>query len=76
MQQIVATEGMKASPPVAVSAMATVQGWQMADWVALATVLYILMQAGYLGWKWYREYRKAEEEDAKQPDATADPIHQ
>ena len=45
------TEALKATPPVAVSAMT------MNEWVAVATVAYIIMQALYLLRKWWREER-------------------
>lgn len=30
----------------------------MSDYVSLATLIYVFLQAGYLLWTWYREYRK------------------
>ncbi len=41
-----------ATPPVAVAALT------MNEAVALATLFYIILQAAYLGWKWYQEYKK------------------
>jgi hypothetical protein len=44
----------KASPPLAVSATAAV-GWTLQDWVLIATLVYTLMQAAYLVYKFVRE---------------------
>lgn len=57
MKHDIAAQSVAATPPAAVSILATAQGWNMADWVALATVLYIGLQAAYLCWKWWREYK-------------------
>lgn len=57
MKTEVSTEAMKSAPPATVAIVATAGSWSMQDWVAIATVLYIVLQAAYLGWKWYREYR-------------------
>ena len=48
---------MKLSPPTAVLA-ASVSGWGVQDWMYAATIGYIVLQAGYLVWKWRREWRK------------------
>lgn len=42
--------GLKASPPVAAAV------FTMNEWVAIATVLYILLQGAYLLWKWRGEW--------------------
>lgn len=46
----------KASPALTVGAM-SVAGIGLQDWVLIATLGYIVLQAGYLGWKWAREWR-------------------
>ncbi len=56
MIQDVKTEAAKAVPPLAVSVAASI-GFSLNDMVLAATLIYILMQAGYLGLKWYREYK-------------------
>lgn len=63
MKQDLVQQSAAATPPAVVSVVATAQGWSSATWVAVATVGYIVMQAAYLAWKWYREYRRAERED-------------
>jgi hypothetical protein len=51
-----AVEVAKASPPIAV-AVVTVQGMSLQEWVLVATLAYIALQAGWLLWKWYRAVR-------------------
>lgn len=61
----VAAEAAKASPAVAVAAATSVFGFSLNEWVAIATLIYIILQAGWLVWKWYhaatdkRERKKA-----------------
>lgn len=43
------SEALKATPPVAVAALT------LNEWVAVATVVYIIVQAAYLLRKWWRE---------------------
>lgn len=50
----VAAEAAKASFPVGVS-LATLGGLTLHDLVMLATLVYIVLQAAYLLWKWYRQ---------------------
>ena len=58
MKQDIAQEAAKAAPPVAVTGWAWVHGLTISDAVALATLAYIALQAGYLVWKWVREIRR------------------
>ncbi len=58
MRVAIANESLKATPPVTVSVVAWVQGMTLPDAVALATLIYIGLQAGYLVWKWVMEARK------------------
>lgn len=53
----IVTEAAKAAPPVAVTATAVAGGLNLNNVVAIATVLYIVLQAGYLIWKWRRDIR-------------------
>jgi len=46
----------KAAPAVGV-ALASASGWGVQEWMYAATLLYVLMQAAYLLWKWHREWR-------------------
>lgn len=52
MHQEFANEAAKGAPPVAVAAtqMAGVIDWQ--TWVLILTVIYLLLQIGYLIWKY------------------------
>lgn len=43
----------KLSPPAA----AMLFGFTLNEWVAIATLIYIALQAFYLAWKWAREWR-------------------
>lgn len=57
MRVAITQEGLKATPPVAVSVVAWIQGLTINQVVGIATVVYIGFQLGYLIWKWYREYK-------------------
>lgn len=50
-------EGLKATPPVAVT-LAWMSGLTINDAVGYATLIYVVLQAGYLLWKWYGEIKK------------------
>lgn len=53
----VAVEAAKSAPPVAVMA-AAIAGLTLQEWVFVVTIVYVVLQAGYLAWKWRREARK------------------
>lgn len=53
------TAAMKVSPPLAVAA-AGAAGMSLQDWVYAVTILYVVLQSGYLVWKWRREVRRSE----------------
>jgi len=48
----IATEGAKASPPVAVVTASIAQGWTLNHTVAALTIVYLLLQIGWLVWRW------------------------
>lgn len=54
---------MKSAPPVSVGAWAWVTK-QLPAWVALATLLYITLQAAHLVWKWQREVHRERRDSA------------
>lgn len=58
MRVAIADQGLKAVPPVTVTVLAWVHNMTLPDAVALATLIYIVLQAGYLVWRWIREARK------------------
>jgi hypothetical protein len=60
----VATEGAKAAPPLVVTALTMIQGWDLNHWVAAATLGYIGLQAAYLVWKWRQQVRHGLGDDA------------
>lgn len=43
----------EASPPVAYAAL-HIFGVSMPDWVAILTLVYVLLQIGHLIWRWWR----------------------
>ena len=50
-------EAGKAAPPVLVSAYATMTGEALPVIVGVLTALYIILQAGFLVWKWISAWR-------------------
>ena len=58
-----AVEGAKAAPPVTVVATKLANGWTMTHTVTALTILYLLLQAAYLVWRWSneREDRRAKQ---------------
>lgn len=56
-QSDLVTEAQKAAPPIVVSVATTIGGMSLQDWVYIATIGYIVLQAGWLIWKWYRAVR-------------------
>jgi uncharacterized membrane protein len=57
----VLTEAVKAAPPIAITT-AAVGGLTLNEWVALATLLYIVLQSGWLVWKWYHAIKDKKNE--------------
>lgn len=53
----IANAGLKTAPPVAVSLAARIAHLSLADWVAVATLIYVVLQSAHLLWKWFREWR-------------------
>lgn len=60
-----AVQGAAATPPVAVTTAAVMGGLTLQEWMAVATILYIVLQAGFLLWRWHRAWRKAQAADAE-----------
>lgn len=50
----VVIEGAKATPPLAVVAHQAANGWTINHTVAALTIVYLLLQIGWLVWRWYR----------------------
>ncbi len=49
-----AVEGAKSTPPLAVVAHQVANGWTINHTVAALTIVYLLMQIGWLAWRWRR----------------------
>jgi hypothetical protein len=58
MKKEIAEEAVKASPPLVVTVGSWLAGLTINEFVGLTTIFYILLQAGYLIWKWTKEYRQ------------------
>lgn len=53
-----ASAALKGAPPVAVTTGALTGAFTLTDGVAIATLVYIVVQTAYLLWKWKREADK------------------
>lgn len=51
------SEAQKTAPPVVIVAANHVTGMTLNDWVMIATLLYIGLQASWLLWKWWKAYK-------------------
>jgi hypothetical protein len=60
MKAVVLHEGVKSAPPVVVAGTAWLFGLTLNDWVAVGTIAYLVLQGGFLIWRWFREYKKKE----------------
>jgi hypothetical protein len=60
MKAVVVHEGAKSAPPVIVAGGAWLFGLTLNDWVAIGTIAYLVLQGGFLIWKWVKEYKKKE----------------
>lgn len=59
MRVAIASESLKATPPVTISAVSWMNGLTLNEYVAIGTLIYIGLQAAYLIWRWVREARKS-----------------
>jgi hypothetical protein len=55
----IANEAIRATPPVTVAGL-TVAGVTLNDVVLIATLVYVVLQIGFVCHKWYRLYRGGE----------------
>lgn len=51
-------EATKAAPPVAVTAVGTLTGFTLHDWLLVATLVYVIVQIAWLVYKWRRASKK------------------
>jgi hypothetical protein len=58
MKDAIAAESLKATPPVTVTAVTWMSGLTLNDYVLLATLAYIALQAAYLIYRWVLEVRR------------------
>ena len=58
----IASEAIKAAPPIAITTAVTVGGLTLNEWVAIATLLYIVLQSGWLVWKWFHAIKDKKNE--------------
>ncbi len=49
----IAQEAARAAPPISV-ATASLVGMTLHDWVLVATLVYVVLQAGFLMYRWWR----------------------
>lgn len=56
----IASAGLKSAPPVVVGLIASVAQLTLPDWVAIVTIVYVVLQSAHLLWKWFREWRGPE----------------
>ena len=48
------TEGAKATPPLVVLGKSIAEGWTINNTVGALTVIYLLLQIGWLVWRWHK----------------------
>ena len=48
------TEGATATPPLVVLGKSTAEGWTINNTVGALTVIYLLLQIGWLVWRWHK----------------------
>lgn len=54
----IASEAAKAAPPAMITTIAAVGGLSLNNVIGIATLVYIVLQAGYLVWKWRRDWKR------------------
>ena len=58
MKQDISAEAIKAAPPVAVAGAVKVLGMSLNEWVLALTVAYLLLQMGWLLFKFWKAATK------------------
>ncbi len=61
----IAQEGAKASPPVAMVTALHTSGWTMGDTLTAATIVYVVLQIGWLIWRWHKAATNGQEVKAE-----------
>ncbi|NBX72679.1 MAG: hypothetical protein EBQ89_00065 [Alphaproteobacteria bacterium] len=62
----VLSEAAKAAPPVAITTAVTIGGLTLNEWVAIATLLYVVLQSGWLIWKWYHAIKERKDKASEE----------
>lgn len=55
------TAAYHAAPSAAAAGGAGAAGWPLSDWLVLASIAFVFLQAAYLVWKWRRDARRDQE---------------
>jgi len=55
MNTDIMTQAAKSAPPVVVSLIAFIGEWSLNNIIGAVTLLYLVLQVGYLLWKWHNE---------------------
>lgn len=56
--ETIVTEATKSAPPVAVSVVSFLGGISLNNIIGVATLVYIVLQASHLVWRWRRDIEK------------------
>ena len=67
-KQELASALQQAAPGAAaavVSSGAQLMGLQLNEWLVVSSIAFVVLQAGYLTWKWRRDYRRDAERKAQ-----------
>lgn len=56
--ETIVTEAAKSAPPVAISVASFVGGISLNNIIGVATLVYIVLQASHLVWRWRRDIEK------------------
>lgn len=65
-RQDIANATMHAAPGVGAAGVTKVVGIPLSDWLVIASILFVILQAAHLIWKWRREaWRDAERKRLK-----------
>lgn len=54
----------QSAPGIGAAAAARAAGFELSDLLVIASILFVLMQAAYLAWKWRRDARREDERAA------------
>lgn len=63
MKTEITAQATYSTPPVVATGFILL-GLTLNEWVAATTIFYVALQAAYLGWKWYGEYKAKRANDA------------